>query len=83
MTVLSGFPGVPAEIPGRRSLPQERPEGLSLALPKAVPVGQAQARCAEVVEGLSHCSPEGCFTRREVLDGHVRRPTDYVLGMMA
>ena len=51
MAVLSGFPGVPAQKPGRRSLPLERPEGLSLALPKAVPVGHAQARCARWSRG--------------------------------
>ena len=36
----------------------------------------------EVVEGSSHCSPEGQFTRREASDSHPRRRTDYVLGMM-
>ena len=29
MTVLSGFPGVPAQKPGRMSLPQEEPYGSS------------------------------------------------------
>ena len=72
MTLLSGFPGVPAQKPGRRSLPQEWPEGLSLALPKAVPVGQARASCARWSRGratappkaISECGRTRTVTRR-------------------
>ena len=32
--------------------------------------GTSAGPLREVVEGSSHCSPEGCFTRREDSDGH-------------